>query len=94
MTIPDEHTITQLVAAVCGPEADVDDHMHQQDNIFLSNALQAGEVADWASESDASCSSDTLSEAGDHKSMSNLPTPPRDRESESPDSDHTLGNDD
>jgi hypothetical protein len=86
MIIPDEHTITQLVAAVCGPQTEVDDH---QQSIFLPNAISDDAVADWDSESGGS---DSLSEIEEHKSMSNIPTPPRDRESHSPDNDHTLGN--
>jgi hypothetical protein len=84
MIIPDEHTITQLVAAVCGPQTEVDDH---QQSIFLPNAISDDAVADWDSESGGS---DSLSEIEEHKSMSNIPTPPRDRESHSPDNDHTL----
>ena len=89
MIIPDEQTITQLVAAVCGPQTEVEDH--QQGSIFLPNAMPDDAVADWDSESGGSCCSDSLSEIEEHKSMSNIPTPPRDRESHSPDSDHTLG---
>ena len=87
MELPDEQTITQLVAAVCGPQND-DDHHQDVGSVFLSNT---DTTADWCSESDASYYSDSLSEAEDRKSMSTLPTPPRDRESQTPDSDHTLG---
>ncbi|XP_062499972.1 uncharacterized protein LOC134177220 isoform X2 [Corticium candelabrum] len=86
MELPDEQTITQLVAAVCGPQND-DDHHQDVGSVFLSNT---DTTADWCSESDASYYSDSLSEAEDRKSMSTLPTPPRDRESQTPDSDHTL----